>query len=88
MYHRSELRALTNRDRARIPTLPYYYIFLSRKEEVRQQVGMANNLEGARIIIEAILKTFAGIEYDSIEAKWNADEHEFDSEPKLDLLTV
>ena len=29
---------------------------------------------GAKIIIEAILKTFAGIEYDHIEPKWNIDE--------------
>lgn len=29
---------------------------------------------GAKIIIEAILKTFAGIEYPYIEPKWDIDE--------------
>ena len=28
---------------------------------------------GANIIIKAILKTFAGIEYESVPAKWNIE---------------
>jgi len=75
IYHWSEPRALTNRERARLQTFPDDFIFLGGKEKVRQQIGMAVPPEGAKIIIEAILKTFAGIEYDFIESKWNAQEY-------------
>lgn len=74
MYHWSEPRALTNRERARIQTFPDDYIFMGGKEKVRQQIGMAVPPLGAKIIIEAILKTFAGIEYDYVDSKWNADD--------------
>lgn len=84
MYHWEEPRALTNRERARIQTFPDDYIFLGGKEKVRQQIGMAVPPEGARIIIEAILKTFAGIEYESIDSKWNVEE--FLIEKQLELL--
>lgn len=86
MYHWSEPRALTNRERARLQTFPDDFIFLGGKEKVRQQIGMAVPPEGARIIIEAILKTFAGIDYESIDAKWNADEFVYQSE--LNLMYV
>lgn len=68
IYHYSENRALTNRERARLQTFPDNYVFKGTKESVRKQIGMAVPADGARIIFEAILKTFAGIEYDSIEA--------------------
>lgn len=68
IYHYSEPRALTNRERARLQTFPDSYIFEGSKESVRKQIGMAVPPEGAKVIFEAILKTFAGIEYDSIEA--------------------
>ena len=67
MYHYSEPRALTNRERARLQTFPDNYIFEGSKESVRKQIGMAVPAEGAKIIFEAILKTFAGIEYESVE---------------------
>ena len=67
MYHYSELRALTNRERARLQTFPDDYIFEGSKESVRKQIGMAVPAKGAKIIFEAILKTFAGIEYESVE---------------------
>ena len=67
MYHYSENRALTNRERARLQTFPDNYIFEGSKESVRKQIGMAVPAKGARIIFEAILKTFAGIEYESVE---------------------
>ena len=38
------------------------------KESVRKQIGMAVPPQGAKIIFEAILKTFAGIEYESMPA--------------------
>ena len=68
MYHWSEPRALTNRERARLQTFPDDYIFEGSKESVRKQIGMAVPCDGARIIFEAILKTFAGIEYESMPA--------------------
>nr|WP_321297723.1 DNA (cytosine-5-)-methyltransferase [uncultured Sphaerochaeta sp.] len=66
IYHWEEPRALTNRERARLQTFPDDYIFEGSKEKVRKQIGMAVPCRGAKIIFEAILKTFAGIEYPSI----------------------
>ena len=66
IYHYSENRALTNRERARLQTFPDNFIFEGSKESVRRQIGMAVPCEGARIIFEAVLKTFAGIDYESI----------------------
>lgn len=66
IYHYAELRALTNRERARLQTFPDDYIFEGSKESVRKQIGMAVPSKGAKIIFEAILNTFAGIEYCSI----------------------
>ncbi|MDR2772171.1 MAG: DNA cytosine methyltransferase [Elusimicrobiota bacterium] len=63
VYHWSEDRALTNRERARLQTFPDDFIFIGSKESVRKQIGMAVPVDGARIIFEAILKSFAGIDY-------------------------
>jgi DNA (cytosine-5)-methyltransferase 1 len=68
IYHYAEPRALTNRERARLQTFPDDYVFEGPKESVRKQIGMAVPSKGAKIIFEAILNTFAGIEYESIEA--------------------
>ena len=62
-YHWEEPRALTNRERARIQTFPDDFVFEGSKEEVRKQIGMAVPPRGAKIIIEAVLKTFAGVPY-------------------------
>ncbi|MEE0163563.1 MAG: DNA cytosine methyltransferase [Christensenellales bacterium] len=67
IYHWSEPRALTNRERARLQTFPDTYKFIGGRESVRKQIGMAVPCRGAQIIFEAILKSFAGISYDSIE---------------------
>lgn len=64
VYHWSEDRALTNRERARLQTFPDEYYFEGQKESVRKQIGMAVPADGAQVIFEAILKTFAGIEYE------------------------
>ena len=66
MYHWLECRALTNRERARLQTFPDDYEFMGSKEEVRKQIGMAVPCRGAKVIFEAILKTFAGINYPSM----------------------
>ena len=66
IYHWSEPRALTNRERARLQTFPDNYYFCGSKESVRKQIGMAVPPMGAKIIFEAILKTFASIPYESI----------------------
>lgn len=68
MYHWSEPRALTNRERARLQTFPDEFIFEGSKEEVRKQIGMAVPAQGAQIIFEAVLRTFAGISYPYVEA--------------------
>ena len=87
IYHWKENRALTNRERARLQTFPDDFVFFGNKESVRKQIGMAVPCEGARIIFEAILNTFAGIKYDYVECnaveymllgeadrKWNFDD--------------
>lgn len=71
IYHYAEPRALTNRERARLQTFPDDYYFQGSKESVRKQIGMAVPCQGAKIIFEAILKTFAGIPYDSVPANIN-----------------
>lgn len=67
VYHWEENRALTNRERARLQTFPDNFIFQGSKESVRKQIGMAVPPRGAMVIFEALLKSFAGIEYPSIE---------------------
>ena len=68
VYHWLEDRALTNRERARLQTFPDDFVFEGNKESVRKQIGMAVPAVGAKIIFEAVLKTFAGIEYPFVEA--------------------
>jgi DNA (cytosine-5)-methyltransferase 1 len=67
MYHWSEPRALTNRERARLQTFPDDYAFCGSTGSVRKQIGMAVPCEGARLIFEAVLNSFAGIPYDWVE---------------------
>ena len=70
MYHWSdEQRELTNRERARIQTFPDNYEFVGKYSSVRKQIGMAVPPKGAEIIFNAILNSFAGIEYPWIEAQ-------------------
>ena len=65
VYHWKENRALTNRERARLQTFPDDFVFVGSKESVRKQIGMAVPVDGIRIIFEALLNCFAGIDYDS-----------------------
>lgn len=68
VYHWREDRALTNRERARLQTFPDDFVFVGSKESVRRQIGMALPPAGAQIIIEAILKCFAGVDYSVVKS--------------------
>lgn len=70
MYHYDEPRALTSRERARLQTFPDDFEFLGGKESVRKQIGMAVPPDGAQVIVEAVLKSFAGIPYETESSKW------------------
>lgn len=67
IYHWSEPRALTNRERARLQTFPDTFEFLGSKESVRKQIGMAVPPKGAQVIFEAILDSFAEKTYASVD---------------------
>lgn len=69
VYHWIENRALTNRERARLQTFPDNFVFNGSKESVRKQIGMAVPPKAAQVIFEAILKTFAKIDYPSVAPK-------------------
>lgn len=69
VYHWSEHRALTNRERARLQSFPDSFIFEGSKESIRKQIGMAVPPLGAQVIISAVLKTFAGIPYEYVEPR-------------------
>lgn len=71
IYHWAEDRALTNRERARLQTFPDTYQFWGSKESVRKQIGMAVPCRGAKIIFEAVLRSFAGIQYAGTDANIN-----------------
>jgi DNA (cytosine-5)-methyltransferase 1 len=68
VYHWSEPRALTNRERARLQTFPDDFVFHGSKESVRKQIGMAVPCDGAEVILTALLKTLEGKKYKSCEA--------------------
>ena len=55
IYHWSENRALTNRERARLQSFPDDFVFIGGKESVRKQIGMAVPPEGARQIFNSVL---------------------------------
>lgn len=68
VYHWSEPRALTNRERARIQTFPDDFVFEGPKESVRKQIGMAVPVQGARAVFTALFRSFAGEVYPSVPA--------------------
>lgn len=67
VYHWSEHRALTNRERARLQTFPDSFVFEGTKENVRRQIGMAVPPAGAKVLFEAIVKTLEGKDYKCVE---------------------
>ena len=58
---------MTNRERARLQTIPDEFIFEGSKESVRKQIGMAVPPQGAKVIFDAILKCLTGNEYQASE---------------------
>lgn len=70
VYHWREHRSLTNRERARLQSFPDWFHFCGTKEQQRKQIGMAVPPQGAQVIFEAMLKTFAGIEYPYIDENY------------------
>ena len=70
VYHWSEHRSLTNREKARIQTFPDDFVFKGTTEKVRKQIGMAVPTAGAKIIFDHILKTFAGITYPTANTEY------------------
>lgn len=66
VYHWAENRALTNRERARLQTFPDWYEFTGGLSSVRKQIGMAIPPKGAKVIVEAILKTLYDVDYEYI----------------------
>lgn len=73
IYHYSEPRALTNRERARLQTFPDKFVFTGSKESARKQIGMAVPPRGAQIIFEALLRTLAGIAYEHVDCNITDD---------------
>jgi DNA (cytosine-5)-methyltransferase 1 len=67
VYHWILNRALTNREKARLQTFPDDFVFDGLKDSVRKQVGMAVPVGGAEAIFSALFKSFAGIDYPSID---------------------
>jgi DNA (cytosine-5)-methyltransferase 1 len=88
VYHWSENRALTNRERARLQTFPDDFVFCGSKESIRKQIGMAVPPAGAKIIFEAVLKTFAGIKYESIAPSIESRIHEKNTLESFDMSNV
>ncbi len=78
VYHWSENRALTNREKARLQTFPDSFVFCGSKESVRRQIGMAVPPKGAEIIFNALLASLAGIEYPSVPPNITAVESLFE----------
>lgn len=67
VYHWAENRALTNRERARLQTFPDEFVFEGSKESVRKQIGMAVPPRGVKVIVKAVLDSFAGVRYEGLE---------------------
>lgn len=76
VYHWREHRSLTNREKARIQTFPDEFEFKGTTEKVRKQIGMAVPTEGAKIIFEHILKTFARIPYETADTEYQIPEEQ------------
>jgi DNA (cytosine-5)-methyltransferase 1 len=88
VYHWEENRALTNRERARLQTFPDDYEFCGSKQSVRRQIGMAVPPKGVKVIFEAVLKTFAGIEYLSVPANISIEQLTLFDKDKVESMAA
>jgi DNA (cytosine-5)-methyltransferase 1 len=68
VYHWSEPRALTNRERARLQSFPDKFVFEGAKEAVRRQIGMAVPPDGVAEIFRALFLALKGETYPTVEA--------------------
>ncbi len=68
MYHWSENRALTNREKARLQTFPDWFHFSGYKNSVRKQIGMSIPVAAGKIIVTSVLDSLTGKPYPSIRA--------------------
>lgn len=66
-YYWEGARELTNRERARIQTFPDTYGFVGKYGSVRKQIGMAVPVKLSQVVCIAVLNSFAGIEYPSVD---------------------
>lgn len=82
-YHYSEPRALTNRERARLQTFTDDFRFVGTKGSVRRQIGMAVPPAASEVIFTALLKTLAGIKYDSVPSTYEFQDAQKDGPQKL-----
>lgn len=73
VYHFSEHRALTNREKARLQTFPDDFVFSGTRSSARKQIGMAVPVMGAKVILEAIFKTLQGVDYAFEESNMEAE---------------
>lgn len=66
VYHWSENRPLTSRERARLQTFPDWFEFEGKLDSVRKQVGMAVPVQGAKVIFKALFASFLGHDYPTV----------------------
>jgi DNA (cytosine-5)-methyltransferase 1 len=87
VYHWCEHRSLTNREKARLQSFPDWFEFAGTKTQVRKQIGMAVPSIASKIIFKSILRTFAGINYKSVEPSFiiNGNDLEFKAKKNLQL---
>ena len=68
VYHYTEPRALTNREKARLQTFPDDFVFSGTKTSVRKQIGMAVPVLGAKVVLKAIFETLQELPYEHEES--------------------
>ncbi len=74
-YHWNEPRALTNRERARLQSFPDSFTFYGGEDSIRRQIGMAVPPLAAKVIFEAILKSYAGLDYEAVSSDTRGSAH-------------
>jgi DNA (cytosine-5)-methyltransferase 1 len=73
VYHYTEPRALTNRERARLQSFPDDFVFVGKKEQVRKQIGMAVPCLLAKALFKVLLPMLAEAESSHATIQPNRD---------------